>query len=51
MVTHASYILNRWQWNKDDINQKDMRDIIKIHNQNNEQAWQEILRWERLHSK
>nr|AAH76303.1 Holocytochrome c synthetase a [Danio rerio]AAI65701.1 Hccsa protein [Danio rerio] len=40
-----------WRWNKDDINQNDMGDIIKIHNQNNEQAWQEILRWEKLHSK
>lgn len=40
-----------WRWNKDDINQKDMGDIIRIHNQNNEQAWQEILRWEKLHSK
>nr|XP_017208122.2 serine/threonine-protein kinase PLK3-like [Danio rerio] len=40
-----------WRWNKGDINQNDMGDIIKIHNQNNEQAWQEILRWEKLHSK
>ncbi len=42
---------NRWRWNKDDINHKDMKNIISIHNQNNEQAWQEILRWEKLHSK
>lgn len=28
-----------------------MQNIIKIHNQNNEMAWQEILRWEALHSK
>ncbi|XP_062412760.1 holocytochrome c-type synthase [Sardina pilchardus] len=40
-----------WQWNEGDIGQKDMKSIIKIHNQNNEMAWQEILRWEALHSK
>ncbi|XP_073705680.1 holocytochrome c synthase a [Garra rufa] len=40
-----------WRWNNGDINQKDMTNIISIHNQNNEQAWQEILRWEKLHSK
>ncbi|XP_051719631.1 holocytochrome c-type synthase-like isoform X2 [Ctenopharyngodon idella] len=40
-----------WRWNNDDIKQKDMTNIIRIHNQNNEQAWQEILRWEKLHSK
>ncbi|XP_051983950.1 holocytochrome c-type synthase [Xyrauchen texanus] len=39
-----------WRWNNDDVNQKDMSNIISIHNQNNEQAWQEILRWEKLHS-
>lgn len=41
----------RWRWNEDDIHQKDMQNIIKIHNQNNELAWQEILRWEALHSR
>ncbi|XP_031431121.1 holocytochrome c-type synthase [Clupea harengus] len=40
-----------WHWNKGDIEQKDMNNIISIHNQNNEMAWQEILRWEALHSK
>ncbi|XP_076131580.1 holocytochrome c-type synthase-like [Alosa pseudoharengus] len=40
-----------WRWNEGDIGQKDMKSIIKIHNQNNEMAWQEILRWEALHSK
>lgn len=40
-----------WRWNDGDIDQKDMKNIIKIHNQNNEMAWQEILRWEALHSK
>uniref|UniRef100_A0A8C2I3A4 Holocytochrome c-type synthase n=1 Tax=Cyprinus carpio TaxID=7962 RepID=A0A8C2I3A4_CYPCA len=42
---------SEWRWNNGDINQKDMTNIIRIHNQNNEQAWQEILRWEKLHSK
>lgn len=27
-----------------------MTNIIKIHNQNNEQAWKEILKWEALHA-
>jgi cytochrome c heme-lyase len=40
-----------WVWQKDDIKQKDMADIIKIHNANNEQAWQEVLKWEALHAK
>lgn len=39
-----------WRWKDDDISQKDMNDIIKIHNANNEQAWQEVLKWEALHS-
>ncbi|KAH0946106.1 hypothetical protein HN011_002546 [Eciton burchellii] len=40
-----------WRWKKDDISQKDMDDIIKIHNANNEQAWQEVLKWEALHAR
>lgn len=40
-----------WRWQKDDIQQKDMDDIIKIHNANNEQAWQEVLKWEALHAR
>lgn len=40
-----------WQWKKEDLNQKDMDHIIKIHNANNEQAWQEVLKWEALHAK
>ncbi|XP_074858902.1 holocytochrome c-type synthase isoform X2 [Carettochelys insculpta] len=39
-----------WMWKDDDINPKDMSNIIKIHNQNNEQAWKEILKWEALHA-
>ncbi|CRK95307.1 CLUMA_CG008665, isoform A, partial [Clunio marinus] len=40
-----------WKWQKDDIAAKDMDDIIKIHNANNEQAWQEVLKWEALHAR
>ncbi|KOB67917.1 Cytochrome c heme lyase [Operophtera brumata] len=40
-----------WRWKDEDIKQKDMDDIIKIHNANNEQAWQEVLKWEALHAK
>jgi cytochrome c heme-lyase len=40
-----------WRWQKDDLAPKDMDDIIKIHNANNEQAWQEVLKWEALHAR
>lgn len=40
-----------WQWKKEDLKQNDMDNIIKIHNANNEQAWQEVLKWEALHAK
>lgn len=40
-----------WRWEKDDLSQKDMDDIIKIHNANNEQAWKEVLKWEAFHYK
>jgi cytochrome c heme-lyase len=40
-----------WRWQKDDLQPKDMADIIKIHNANNEQAWQEVLKWEALHAR
>ncbi|NXV89422.1 holocytochrome c-type synthase isoform X1 [Calonectris borealis] len=39
-----------WRWKDDDITGEDMTNIIKIHNQNNEQAWKEILKWEALHA-
>lgn len=44
-------VSTRWRWKEQDISQKDMMNIISIHNQNNEQAWMEILRWEALHLK
>jgi len=38
-----------WRWKDDDLSPNDMEHIIKIHNANNEQAWQEVLKWEALH--
>nr|CAG4635039.1 EOG090X0CJG [Alona affinis] len=40
-----------WRWKESDLEQKDMSDIIKIHNANNEQAWKEVLKWEALHAR
>ena len=31
-----------WRWKDEDLRPKDMDDIIKIHNANNEQAWLEV---------
>ncbi|XP_071341685.1 holocytochrome c-type synthase [Trachinotus anak] len=39
-----------WRWRDDDLAPHDMTNIIKIHNRNNEQAWEEILKWEALHA-
>lgn len=41
----------RWRWREDDLGHDDMSNIIKIHNRNNEQAWEEILKWEALHAR
>lgn len=38
-----------WRWKDDDLGRQDMDHIIRIHNVNNELAWQEVLRWESLH--
>lgn len=38
-----------WKWRDEDIAPEDMNNIIKIHNRNNEDAWQEVLKWEALH--
>lgn len=40
-----------WKWQDDEVQPNDMENIIKIHNANNEAAWQEILKWEALHYK
>lgn len=39
-----------WRWKDDDLSPDDMTNIIKIHNRNNDQAWEEILKWEALHA-
>nr|SVE84486.1 EOG090X0CJG [Daphnia pulex] len=39
-----------WRWKEEELEPKDMDDIIKIHNSNNEQAWIEVLKWEALHA-
>ena len=39
-----------WEFGPEDLEQSDMDHIIKIHNANNESAWQEVLLWESLHS-
>ncbi|XP_026870928.2 cytochrome c-type heme lyase [Electrophorus electricus] len=39
-----------WRWKDDNLSPDDMTNIIKIHNRNNEQAWNEILKWEALHA-
>ncbi|XP_047122850.1 holocytochrome c-type synthase isoform X1 [Hydra vulgaris] len=35
-----------WRWEKDDLSPEDMANIIRMHNANNERAWQEVLKWE-----
>ncbi|CAL1278534.1 unnamed protein product [Larinioides sclopetarius] len=39
-----------WRWKESDIAPNDMEHIIRIHNVNNETAWQEVLKWEALHA-
>eukprot|EP00092_Neocalanus_flemingeri_P027982 GFUD01030379.1.p1 GENE.GFUD01030379.1~~GFUD01030379.1.p1 ORF type:complete len:247 (+),score=59.70 GFUD01030379.1:41-781(+) len=39
-----------WEFGPDTIQADDMAHIIKIHNANNESAWQEVLQWENLHN-
>lgn len=51
LCTDSLKLFHRWHWKDEDLGQKDMTNIIKIHNQNNEQAWQEILKWEQFHKK
>ncbi|XP_074659918.1 holocytochrome c-type synthase-like [Tubulanus polymorphus] len=40
-----------WRWEDDALSANDMAHIIRIHNANNEHAWQEVLRWEALHAR
>jgi len=37
-----------WRWEKDSLSQQDMSHIIRIHNFNNENAWQEVIKWEKF---
>ncbi|ETN84564.1 cytochrome c/c1 heme lyase [Necator americanus] len=37
-----------WRWQEDQLSEKDMENIIRIHNANNEEAWREVLKWENL---
>jgi len=41
-----------WRWTDEEgISEDTMNHIIHIHNNNNEAAWQEVLKWEALHYK
>jgi len=41
-----------WRWKEEEtMTPKTMDEIIKIHNANNELAWQEVLKWEALHAR
>ena len=40
-----------WKFSEEELKAEDMKHIISIHNKNNEDAWQEILKWEALHAK
>ncbi|XP_013788454.1 cytochrome c-type heme lyase-like isoform X1 [Limulus polyphemus] len=40
-----------WNWREADLTAEDMAHIIRIHNINNEVAWEEVLKWEALHAK
>lgn len=47
-----SYVsLTGWRWKDSDLNPRDMENIIRIHNVNNEMAWREVLKWEALHAR
>jgi len=37
-----------WRWREDDLSERDMNNIIRIHNANNELAWNEVMKWERM---
>ena len=40
-----------WKWKDWELTPEDMKHIIDIHNRNNEEAWQEVLKWEAMHAK
>ena len=39
-----------WHWKDGDTQGEDMAHIIAIHNKNNEEAWQEVIKWELMHA-
>ena len=39
-----------WKYSPEELKPEDMKHIITIHNKNNEEAWEEILKWESLHA-
>ena len=45
------FISQGWHWSGDQLKPEDMKHIIAIHNRNNEEAWQEVLKWEALHAR
>lgn len=42
------FCLIGWRWQEDQLSQRDMDNIIRIHNSTNEEAWREVLKWENL---
>ena len=40
-----------WKFKDKDLKPEDTKHIISIHNKNNKDAWQEIVKWEALHAK
>ena len=39
-----------WHWKDADTQRGDIAHIIAIHNKNNEEAWEEVLKWELMHA-
>jgi len=46
---YNAMIRKGWKVEKDDLSPGVMSAIISMHNKNNEQSWQEVLKWEALH--
>lgn len=40
-----------WKWREAELQPEDMAHIIRIHNANNDHAWEEVLKWEALHAR
>lgn len=40
-----------WRWRESELQPEDMAHIIRIHNANNDHAWEEVLKWEALHAR